>query len=84
MKCFNIDVRIYSTCASSSLSFCFCFCVFHPGFFWWFCLFVCCCCHFDIDICIYSTRAFLIVKWILMLIMYSAANLYIFTGYSAV
>ena len=31
-------------------------------------------CHVDIDVCIYSTGAFLIVKWMLMLIMYSAAN----------
>ena len=35
----------------------------------------CCCCHFDIDVCIYSTCAFLIVKWILMLIMYSATSM---------
>ena len=41
-------------------------------------------CHFDIDVYIYSTCAFLIVKWILMLIMYSAASLYIFTGYSVI
>ena len=35
-------------------------------------------CHVDTDVCIYSDCAFLIVKWILMLIMYSAASLYIF------
>ena len=32
-------------------------------------------CHFDIDVCIYSTCTFLIVKQILMLIMYSATRL---------
>ena len=32
-------------------------------------------CNVDIDICIYSTFAFLIDKWIFMLIMYSAASL---------
>ena len=31
-------------------------------------------CHVDIDVCIYSTCAFLIVKWMLMLIMYSAVS----------
>ena len=62
VKCFNIDVCIYSTCAASS-SFCF---VFVSS--WHFC-------HVDIDVCIYSTCVFLIVKWILMLIMYSAASL---------
>ena len=31
-------------------------------------------CHVDIDVCIYSACAFLIVMWILMLIMYSAAS----------
>ena len=44
-------------------------------------------CHFDIDVC-YSTCIFLIffliVKRTLMLIMYSAASLYIFTGHSAI
>ena len=62
VKCFNIDVCIYSTCVSSSSS--------------WFC---CCCilafCHVDTDVCVYSTCAVLIVKWILMLITYSAASL---------
>ena len=62
MKCFSADVCIY-TCASSLFLF-FCF-LFHPGFF----------VILDIDVCIYSTCAFLIVKWILMLIMYSAASL---------
>ena len=41
------------------------------------CLFVCfilAFCHVDIDVCIYSTCAFLIVKWILMLILYRAAS----------
>jgi len=32
-------------------------------------------CHVDIDVFIYSACAFLIVKWILMLIMYSTASL---------
>ena len=31
-------------------------------------------CHVDIDVCIYSTCAFLIVKWTLMLIAYSATS----------
>ena len=31
-------------------------------------------CHVDIDVCIYSTCAFLIVKWTLMLIVYSATS----------
>ena len=35
-------------------------------------------CHVDIDVCLYSTCAFLTVKWILMLIIYSAASLYFF------
>ena len=59
MKYFNIDVRIYSTCASSSSSF----------FVFLFVCFILTFCHVDIDVCIYSTGAFLIVKWILMLIM---------------
>ena len=45
MKCFNINVCIYSTCASSSVLFCFI-----PPF-----------CNVDIDVCIYSTCAFLIL-----------------------
>ena len=56
------NVRIYSTCASSSF------------FKVLFCLFVCfilAFCHVDIDVCIYRTCAFLIVKRILMLIMYN-------------
>ena len=32
-------------------------------------------CHFDIDVCIYSACAFLLVKQILMLIMYSTVSL---------
>ena len=60
LKRFNIDVRIYSTCASSS------FVVVVSS--WLFC-------HFDIDVCIYSTCAFLIVEWFLILIMYSAVSL---------
>ena len=64
MKRFNIDVHIYSTCASSSS------CLF-------VCLFVCfilAFCRGDIDVCIYSTCAFLIVKWTLMLTMSSASS----------
>ena len=94
MKCFNIDVHIYSTALMllHFLFLCFlggavCVCVlwvfslflffvsfFLLGFF----------CHFYIDVYIYRTYAFLIVKWILMLIMYSTASLYIFMGYSAI
>ena len=49
-----------------------------------FCLFVSSTfCHVDTDVCIYSTCAFLIVKWILMMIMSSATSSHIFTGYSA-
>ena len=57
-----LTVRTYSSCASSSSSFLFVVC------------FILAFCHFDIDVCIYSNCAFLIVKWILMLIMYSAAS----------
>ena len=69
VKCFNIDVRIYSTLL-----------LLPSIIFFNFCLFVCfilafCCCDFDIDVCIYSTCTFLIVKQILMLIMYSATSL---------
>ena len=43
----------------------------HPGFFSSSSSF----CHFHINVCVYSTCAFLIVKRILMLIMYSTASL---------
>ena len=65
VKCFNIDVRIYSTLLLLPLFSLFCFCFVSSWLF----------CHFDIDVCIYSTCTFLIVKRILMLIMYSAASL---------
>ena len=57
VKCFNIDVRIYST-----LLLLLFFVVVVVVSSWLFC-------HFDIDVCIYSTCGFLIVKRILMLIM---------------
>ena len=57
MKCFLIDVRIYSIFALSSYFF-----------------YILAFCHADIEVCIYCTCAFLIVKWILMLIMYSAVS----------
>ena len=66
VKCFNIDARIDGTLLILPL--------FFPSFFlgggssWLFR-------HFDIDVCIYSTCTFLIVKRILMLIMYSATSL---------
>ena len=47
------------------------YCVISPCFLfvssWLFC-------HVDIDVCNYSTSAFLIVRWILMVIMYSAES----------
>ena len=60
VKCFNIDVRIYSTLLLL---------LFFSSFFssWLFC-------HFDIDVCIYITCTFLIVKRILMSILYSAES----------
>ena len=73
VKCFNIDVCIYSTCASSSF--------FHFSLLLFFILAFC---HVDIDVRIYSTCTFFIVKWILMLTIYSTVSLYIFMGYSAV
>ena len=73
MKCFSIDVRIYSTCASSSpLSLSFnCFVIL------FYCLlscFILAFCPVDIHVCIDSTSAYLTVKWFSMLIMYSAAS----------
>ena len=69
VKCFNIDVRIYSTLLLLPLFFVFlffCFCLwFHPGFF-------------VILILMYAFIVlvlFLIVKRILRLIMYSSASL---------
>ena len=59
MNCFNIDVRIYSTCASSS-HFVF---VFFLGSF------------VILILMYAFTCTFLVVKRILMLIMYSAASL---------
>ena len=41
-------------------------------------------CHADIDVCIYSTCTFLIVKWILMLIIFSAVSSQIITACSAI
>ena len=59
VKCFNIDVRIYGTLLLFFLL------LFLSS--WLFC-------HFDIDVCIYITCTFLIVKRILMSIMYSAES----------
>ena len=63
VKCFNIDVRIYGTLLL--LLFFFFFFSFLSS--WLFC-------HFDIDVCIYITCTFLIVKRILRSIMYSAES----------
>ena len=67
MKCFNIDVRIYSTCAFFFVFVSFVCFVYLFVSSWLFC-------HVDIDVCIYNTCACLVVTWILMLIMYSAEN----------
>ena len=66
VKCFNIDVRIYSTLQYLLVLPFFLF-FFLLVSLWLFC-------HFDIDVCIYSTCVFWIVKRILMLIMYSVAS----------
>ena len=66
VKCFNIDVRLYSTSLlppPPPPPF-VCVCVGGGGgrlSSWVFC-------HFDIDVCIYSTCAFLIVKRILIIV----------------
>ena len=65
VKCFNIEVHIYSTLLLPPPLF---FGGGGGGSSWLFC-------HFDVDVYIYSTCTFLIVKRILMLILYSAASL---------
>ena len=72
VKCFNIDVRIYSTLLLLRFFFCFFVVVFFFG------RGILAFCHFDIDVCIYivlKKKKKRIINQILMLIMYSAVNM---------
>ena len=72
---FNIDVCICSICASSSNFFSFFFSFFFSS--WLFVMLTLMCAFIVLVL-------FLIVKWILMLIMNSAASSWIFTVYSTI
>ena len=68
VKCFNIDVRMYSTSLLPPPPpplLCVCVC---GGGGVGGRLSSCFFCHFDTDVCIYSTCAFLIVKRILIIV----------------
>ena len=72
MKCFSIDVHIYSTSASSSFSFLFFFLLFNCHVSCW--LFVMLIVMYAFTVLFFEGEGKLIVVWILMLIMYSAAS----------